>query len=171
MSAGAQKPPFLWGGDAQNSVFSPQPSLGRQEGKPILQKVSPKLNPPRLRKCRAGNSPRVDSASRGTPSGLWPWPGPLLLLPEPPCPDRCSSPPGSDSPPSPGGRPGLDGGAGPALGRRGPRAGSCCTTPLLRACTRGWAPAEPHQLKVPNKGKGDRANGGVRGGGRAPTTF
>ena len=98
----------------------------------------PKPNPPRLRKCRAGNTSRVGSASlrsraqagarTGAPAHL------VVSLPR---------------------------GAGPARVRGRLRLG---TAVLHLISQRGWAPAKPHQLKARNKGKGDGANRGVRGG-------
>lgn len=100
------------------TLFPPQPKQGRQEENPILQKVSPKLNPPSLRKRGAGNSPKGEPSFQGVPPHFRSPGGLLLLLPQPLGRGKRTSPPGSGSPP-----PlvvGLDKGARPARGTWGP---------------------------------------------------
>lgn len=63
MGPGTQQPQFLCGGEAQNSVFPPQPAQERQEENSILQEISPKMHFPCLWKFRADNSPKSNLPS------------------------------------------------------------------------------------------------------------
>lgn len=77
---------------------------------------------------------------------------------------RYTSPPGSDSPPSPGGRPGQECRAcSEQVGAPG-WGWLHNSSPCLPASAGSGPPAESPQIRVPNKGKRDRAKRGAWGG-------
>lgn len=154
------------GGEGRlRTLFPPQQAGGRQEGNPILQKHQPPTGTlPISGGVGLATDPRVTSL------GGFLFGSVALGAADPP----------ATAPQAGSGAPAL-----PSLalflrlhreGRRacpghGVAGWGCHTTPHLLTCTRAWAPTEPHQVKVPNKGRGDRTERGVQGWGRRLQLF